>query len=503
MTQPNILELAKQGDAQAIASTINYLLQHKDITAKAALKDACLQVILESAQVPEQELSVALIRKLMINLQVKSIKSVKIYGKKTGKNSAVWIDYLTLSYNVENLHNDLSNLEVNHQANQKANAELWPAWIPYPRAWFRAFILIPFITFIVIVSFRFTGFWGFILSAITNHFEILTLFVGLGILLPMFLVAYFHSFFLSLGKKQPTLSRWPRWLPNPNSLWEGFYSEVVMFLCFLITIIITLPFLPLGNCHYQEILTDCPAIKEVVLDEYIEKYYFDEIAAVIWIITAAYLYQAEYLFRQRFIPKVKSILKNYQSKRQSYSVDNTDVDVDRLRGDMGVTQMRKGRKQQSQITSLSQHNNQKPKKLTKQLLILFLIPLVAAGIYLFSKSLEIKGTIPLTITLKNQTQLPLGNIAILSSPVTSEFPNITSQPDNFREAVNQAISAANLTQLAISQDEWKTVVSEWQAAIALMKIVPSSSPNYATAQQKIIEYQRNLSYAEKNTKGGK
>ncbi|MBE9038038.1 hypothetical protein [aff. Roholtiella sp. LEGE 12411] len=52
MTQPNILELAKEGNTQAIAATINYLLQHKYITAKVALKDVCLHVILESAHIP-------------------------------------------------------------------------------------------------------------------------------------------------------------------------------------------------------------------------------------------------------------------------------------------------------------------------------------------------------------------------------------------------------------------------------------------------------------------
>ncbi|NDJ22719.1 hypothetical protein GS682_13960 [Nostoc sp. B(2019)] len=497
MTQPNILELAKQGDVQAIASTINYLLQHKDITAKAVLKDVCLHVILESAQIPEKESSVELIRKLMMNLQVKSIKSVKIYGKKTGQDSAVWIDYLTLLYHAKNLQNDFSNFE-NHQANQKANAELWPAWIPYPSSWFKTFILITFIAFIVIIIFRFTGFWGFILSLITNDFKILIIFVVLGILLSIFLVAYIHSFFVSLWKKQSTLPYWPRWFLNPNSLWEAFYSEIVMFLSLLMSLVIILPFIPLSHCQYQEILTYCSAISEAVFDEYVEKYYIEKIAVSIWIITAAYLYQAEYLFRQRFIPKVKLILKKYQSNRQSPIIDSTGIDVDRLRGYMGVIQMRKGRKQQSQITSLSQHYNQKLKKLSKQLLILFLIPLVTIGIYLFFKIQEIKEKIPLSITSTTQTPLPSETIAVIPSPIASELPNITPKHDNFREAVNQAISAANLTQSAKSQDDWKIVVSKWQAAIALMKIVPFSSPNYVISQQKIIEYQRNLSYAEKN-----
>ncbi|MEH2402954.1 MAG: hypothetical protein V7K19_06870 [Nostoc sp.] len=77
------------------------------------------------------------------------------------------------------------------------------------------------------------------------------------------------------------------------------------------------------------------------------------------------------------------------------------------------------------------------------------------------------------------------------------------ETDTFREAVSKAINAANLTQSAKSQDEWKTVVSQWEAAIALMKTVPSSSPNYIIAQQKIIEYHKNLNYAEKNAVGGK
>ncbi|BDI14693.1 hypothetical protein ANSO36C_04950 [Nostoc cf. commune SO-36] len=57
----------------------------------------------------------------------------------------------------------------------------------------------------------------------------------------------------------------------------------------------------------------------------------------------------------------------------------------------------------------------------------------------------------------------------------------------------------NLTQSAKSPDEWKIVVAHWEAAIALMKSVPSSSPNYLVAQQKIKEYQKNFDYAEKNS----
>ena len=60
------------------------------------------------------------------------------------------------------------------------------------------------------------------------------------------------------------------------------------------------------------------------------------------------------------------------------------------------------------------------------------------------------------------------------------------------------MSAATLTQSATLKDDWKLVASEWQEAIALMKAVPPSHPQHIVAQQKAIEYQRNLDYAQNN-----
>ncbi|MEH1865108.1 MAG: hypothetical protein V7K69_08865 [Nostoc sp.] len=92
MTQPNFLELAKQGDAQAIASLLNRQLQPKGITAKIALKDGCLQVMLESAQVPNQQALVAFIRKDITSLGAASIERAKIYGRQIGEEFPAWSD---------------------------------------------------------------------------------------------------------------------------------------------------------------------------------------------------------------------------------------------------------------------------------------------------------------------------------------------------------------------------------------------------------------------------
>lgn len=95
-TQPNLLELAKQGNAQAIATLMNRQLQPKGITVKAALKDGCLQIMLESAQVPNQQALVEFIRKGITSLGAESIKSVKIYGRKTGGEFPSWSQEIEL-----------------------------------------------------------------------------------------------------------------------------------------------------------------------------------------------------------------------------------------------------------------------------------------------------------------------------------------------------------------------------------------------------------------------
>jgi len=89
-TQPNLLELAKQGNAHAIAALINRQLQPKGITAKAALKDGCLQLMLESAQTLNQQVLVAFVRKGITGLGAASIERVKVYGRQIGEEFPIW-----------------------------------------------------------------------------------------------------------------------------------------------------------------------------------------------------------------------------------------------------------------------------------------------------------------------------------------------------------------------------------------------------------------------------
>jgi hypothetical protein len=90
MTQQNILELAKQGDAKAIASLLNRQLQPKGITATVAFKSGCLQVMLEAVEVPNQQALAGWLSKSIAGLGAASIEKVKVYGRQTGAKVPVW-----------------------------------------------------------------------------------------------------------------------------------------------------------------------------------------------------------------------------------------------------------------------------------------------------------------------------------------------------------------------------------------------------------------------------
>lgn len=266
MNQPTLLEKARQGDDEAIASVLNYLLKDRNITAQVAIKGNRLLILLKSAPVPEQESSVAVVNKLMKQLSVESINSVEVYGKEIGQKSTAWSESLDLTVKAET-HQKLSYL----------------------------------------------------------------------------------------GKK---------FADGKLKVKEGIAS----------------------------------------------------------------------------------------------SLSNTNPNT----------------------------------------LIISLIPLVAVGIYFGSKLPQLNRVNP-SVPVASQSPLskPSPSPIIESSPIPSPSPVSSPQSDVFREAVNKAISAAQLTQSAKSKAEWNQVASEWESAIALMKTVPESSQNYALAQKKAIEYQGNLEYANR------
>jgi uncharacterized protein (DUF697 family) len=90
MTQPTLEELAQQGDTNAIAALLNRFFQPKGAIAKAAIKNDSLNIVVEAAQTPDKQESVAIIHEVITPLQLERVDSVTVYGRQPGDDIPDW-----------------------------------------------------------------------------------------------------------------------------------------------------------------------------------------------------------------------------------------------------------------------------------------------------------------------------------------------------------------------------------------------------------------------------
>ncbi|NES20951.1 MAG: RDD family protein [Symploca sp. SIO3E6] len=96
MNSAKVKKLAKQGNPQAIAILLNHSLQRQGIQAKVGRENNCLQIMLESEQVPASDF-VRVIRQGLIKLEIESIEQLKIYGKQIGEDIPDWSQEVELA----------------------------------------------------------------------------------------------------------------------------------------------------------------------------------------------------------------------------------------------------------------------------------------------------------------------------------------------------------------------------------------------------------------------
>ncbi len=68
--------------------------------------------------------------------------------------------------------------------------------------------------------------------------------------------------------------------------------------------------------------------------------------------------------------------------------------------------------------------------------------------------------------------------------------------DPLKPAFNKGSRASQLTRVAATKREWEEGVQGWQEAIAHLKAIPTTYPKYPLVQQKLTEYERNLTFSE-------
>lgn len=90
MVQSDLLKLARRGDPGAIGLLLNRKLQPRGITAKIALKDNCLKILLTSARPLEQQAFVRFLQQQIGSLEIESLALVKVYSQQHGEGASGW-----------------------------------------------------------------------------------------------------------------------------------------------------------------------------------------------------------------------------------------------------------------------------------------------------------------------------------------------------------------------------------------------------------------------------
>ncbi|WP_353930727.1 hypothetical protein WJM97_21060 [Okeanomitos corallinicola TIOX110] len=324
----------------------------------------------------------------------------------------------------------MTKLNTTKVGNQTPKKYRWPIWFPYPNSWLKALFIALFLRVIAFV-FTNTGELGFKIASFTNSPELLIIFSILAVISPIFVITFTHHIFhVIIGKffpsiQAPEIGKTQVFMPGIVSIWEGLYGWMAIVLSTLISFLFIIIFFPISNLNLYQSVEFYTEFQETIT----------VIFGSIWIITVALLYQIDFLFKRRLL---FVSLENSNKEQNSPSLNNTqtnltndnnnsvDVEMDRLRGSMGLTEM-KGTKKPS-THSQSSHN---------------------------------------------------------------------TTDDNFQKALKLAKNAAQLTRTANTKSEWYQVGKEWQKTIEMLKTVPISHPNYAAAQEKIIDYQKYINYAQK------
>ncbi len=94
-SQPKMMELARQGNSNAIATLINQSLKPRGIHTQVKSQGGCLHIVVAAENPPDSETTAAFIYQKLIFLKIQSIHRLKIYGRKTGDKSFAWTQEYT------------------------------------------------------------------------------------------------------------------------------------------------------------------------------------------------------------------------------------------------------------------------------------------------------------------------------------------------------------------------------------------------------------------------
>lgn len=106
------------------------------------------------------------------------------------------------------------------------------------------------------------------------------------------------------------------------------------------------------------------------------------------------------------------------------------------------------------------------------------------------------SVLSLNTACNSESEIISETTAVIASPSPAVVPSPSPSPatnpglDPYNEAINIASSAIEYSKTALVREDWTMIARRWQQAAEALKAVPESHPQYATAQEKIPQYER-------------
>jgi hypothetical protein len=121
--QLNLMDLARQGDGNAIATLMNRSLQAQGILAKVALKAGTLKVLLESTTIPDKQVLIPQVQRGIVALNLPEVHQLQIFSRLQGVAAPTWTHTVALSAAAETAAPEaaLTDLFGDHNAPTTAN----------------------------------------------------------------------------------------------------------------------------------------------------------------------------------------------------------------------------------------------------------------------------------------------------------------------------------------------------------------------------------------------
>ncbi|UCJ12253.1 MAG: hypothetical protein JWS08_21615 [Phormidium sp. PBR-2020] len=501
----SLLAQAQAGDERAIAAILNSVFKDDVIKMDVSKSGTCLRVVVLIDESGDRRWILPRLHKIVRKLNLESLQVVRVIAIRPGASDPLWKHQLSL----EPSHKSNSKSAINakkislqqSEAAPKLNQPALPSTVavsesksssdkPVPKlfkprdisgikALFLTLIGFP----LIVVSVIGVGFLilASLLAWVDGGLTIALIFVLVGFFLisfcSLFLSLFYQAFWFYWRQPKPRSHRLLQ--PNRFSVAEGYKGTLIMGITTFILLSV-IPLLSFAICSdttnidinintdiysctgelsgrflaakmvgfyqlFEGPQTSPYSSRVYITGDYESLIYYWSLWGLSWLFIATYIYHIEDLWKNRFKPQLKRLVER--------------------------------QKRAKPLTAVAAYTS---KALPVIVVLLSCGVLGVSGSLLFAHRDALQATF---FTPESTTNSEI--------EVTSTMP---SYP--FRDAVNQAINASDLTQTAQTAEEWQEVVDAWNAAITGMENVPDSHEQSDLARQKALEYRQNLNYAQ-------